>query len=115
MVNPATQFSMNHYAPFSPNDISLHLVRPAAAYAKIDIPSDLLHRHLGHQSLQALGIASKSNSWADASLVPTEDTFCWGSEITFSKKANQGKSDLINDTNWKPGSCLMLDLEQNTS
>ena len=33
----------------------------------------------------------------------------------FSKKVNQGKSDLINNTDLNPGSCLMLDLQQNTS
>ena len=113
--NPATQFSMNLYAPFSPNDTAHHLVRPTAAFAKVDIPSDLLHRRLGHRSIQALGLASKSNLWADASLIPSEDTFCWGCEITFSKKANRGKSDLIHDTDLCPGSCLMLDLQQNTS
>ena len=106
---------MNLYVPFSPNDTAHHLVRPTAAFAKVDIPSDLLHQRLGHQSIQALGIASKSNLWADASLIPTEDIFCWGCEITFSKKAHRGKSDLINDTDLKPGSCLMLDLQQNTS
>ena len=41
--NPATQFSMNLYVPFSPNDTAHHLVRPTAAFAKVDIPSDLLH------------------------------------------------------------------------
>ena len=69
--------------------------RPTAAFAKVDIPSDLLHRRLGHHSIQALGLASKSNLWADASLIPSEDTFCWGCETTFSKKANRGKSDLF--------------------
>ena len=74
--NPATQFSMNLYAPCSPNDTAHHLVRPTAAFVKVDIPCGLLHQHLGHQSIQALGIASKSNLWADASLIPSEDTFC---------------------------------------
>ena len=81
----------------------------------VDIPSDLLPCCLGHWSIQALGIASKSNLWADASLVPNEDTFCWGCEITFSTKANGDKSDLTHDAKLKPGSCLMLDLQQNTS
>ena len=31
---------MNLYAPFSPNDTAHHLVRPTAAFAKVDIPSD---------------------------------------------------------------------------
>ena len=51
------------------------LVRPTAAFAKVDISSDLLHQCLGHWSIQALGIASKSNLWADTSLIPSEDTF----------------------------------------
>ena len=89
--NPATQFSMkqfsmNLYAPFSPNDTAHHLVRPTAAFAKVDIPSDLLHRRLGHRSIQALGLASKSNLWADASLIPSEDTFCWGCEFPFPER-----------------------------
>ena len=73
--NPATQVSMNLYAPFSPNDTAHHLVRPTAAFAKVDIPSDLLHQHLGHRSIQALGLASKSNLWADASLIPLKTAF----------------------------------------
>ena len=101
--NPATHFSMNLHPPFSPNDTAHHLVPPTAAYANIEIPSDLLHRCLGHWSIQVLGIASKSNLWADASLVPTEDIFCWG------------KSDLTHKGKLKPGSCLMLDLQQNKS
>ena len=70
---------------------------------------------LGHRSIQALGVASRSNLWDDASLVPNEDSFCWGCEITFSKKASCGKSDLTADTSLQSGSCLMLDLQQNTS
>ena len=106
---------MDLYTPFSPNDTAHHFLRPTAAFAKVDIPSDLLHRHLGHRSIQALEIARKSNLWADASLIPSEDTFCWGCETTFSIKANRCRSDLINDADLKLGSCLMLDLQQNTS
>ena len=79
---------MIYHAPFSPEDNASHLIRPTAAHTKVAIPSNLLHRRLGHHSIQALGIASKSELWAYTSLVPDEDTFCWGCEITFSKKAN---------------------------
>ena len=74
---------MQLHAPFSPEENTNHLVRPTAAHAKIAITSNLLHRRLGHRSIQALRIASKSELWADASLTPDEDTFCWGCEIIF--------------------------------
>ena len=106
---------MQIHAPFSPEDNASHLVRPTAAHTKVAIPSNLLHRHLGHHSIQALGIASKSDLWADASLTPDEDTFCWGCEITFSKKANRGRGELTNEETLTPGSCLMMDLQKNTS
>ena len=35
--------------------------------------------------------------------------------MKFSKKANRSKADLIHDTDLRPGSCLMLYLQQNTS
>ena len=63
--NPKTRFSMQIHAPFSPEDNASHLVRPTAAHTKVAIPSNLLHRRLGHRSIQALGIASKSELWAD--------------------------------------------------
>ena len=106
---------MQLHAPFSPEDNANHLVRPTAALAKVSIPSNLLHQRLGHWSIQALGIASKSELWADASLTPDEDTFCRGCEITFSKKANQAQGELTNEDTLSPGSCLMMDLQKNTS
>ena len=75
-IEPTTQFSLNLYAPFSSQNDAHHSVHPTEAYAQVDIPSDLLHRRVGHRSIQALGI----------SLVLNEDTFCRGCETTFLKE-----------------------------
>ena len=112
---PPTTMRMTLRAPFSPGDAAGHLVHPVAAHAKIATPSGLLHHRLGHRSIQALGAASEADLWEDTSLTLDEDTFCWGCEITFSKKAKRGKSDLTKGTNMKPGSCLMLDIQKNAS
>ena len=108
-------FSLQLHAPFSPRNDAQHLVRPTAAFTKTAISSSLLHKRMGHRSIQALGIASSSNMWEDTTLNPDNDPFCWGCEITFSRKANHGKTNLSSDSNLKPGSCLMLDLKKNTS
>ena len=68
--NPKTCFLMQLHAPFSPEDNASHLVRPTTAHAKIAITSNLLRQRLDHCSIEALGIASKSELWADASLTP---------------------------------------------
>ena len=65
--------------------------------------TDYTGTELGHRSIQALSIVSKSELWDNASLTPDEDTFCWGCEVTFSKKANRGKRELTNE-DLKPGS-----------
>ena len=111
--NPNIKFSMNLNAPFSPKDSANCLVSPTANTAKVQIPSNLLHKRLGHRSIQALGVASDNNFWEDAKLTPDYDPFCWGCKLTFSRKNPRGKSEL-QDPKLTPGSCLMLDLQQNT-
>ena len=106
------KFSMQLHAPFSPRNDAQHLVRPMASLAKTAISSNLLH---WHHSIQALGIASTSNMWEDTTLSPDNDSFCWECEITFSRKVNRGKTSLSANNDLKPGSCLVLDLQKNTS
>ena len=113
--NPKFNFNLSLHAPFSPTNDARHLVRPTAATAKANIPSNLLHRRLGHRSVSALGLASNSKLWADTSITFDDDTFCWGCEITFSKKAKRGKTDLLAKMDLKPGSCLMLDIQKSPS
>ena len=68
-------FSLQLHAPFSPQADAQHLVRPTAALAKTAVSSSLLHRCMGHRSIQALGIASSSNMWEDTTLNPDNDAF----------------------------------------
>ena len=67
-------FSLQLHAPFSPRNDAQHLVRPTAALAKTAISSSLLHRRMGHRSIQALGIASSSNMWEDTTLNPDNNS-----------------------------------------
>ena len=103
------------HAPFSPHSDAQHLVKPTAALAKTTVSSNLLQRRMGHRSIQALGIDSLSNMLEDTVLTPDEDSFCWGREITVSRKANCGKINLKANNDLKPGSCLILHWQKNTS
>ena len=117
--NPPNHFSATIHAPFSPYEESHHFLYPIANLGttdqKIPIPSDLLHRRLGHRSIQALGVAKDADLWKDATVKMSEEKFCWDCNITFSRKASRGKSPLSNDKAISPGSCLMLDLHDNPS
>ena len=90
-------------------------MHPIASHVKVAVPSDLLHHRLGHRSIQALGAASEAHLWKNVSVSMSDDTFCWGCEVTFSKKANCGKTDLTAGKELSPGSCLMLDIQKNAS
>ena len=104
-------------APFTEYPAPGHYIHPIASAGqdKIEIPSELLHRRLGHRSYKTWGVANEYNLWHDAKATLKDDKFCWGCDITFSKKARRGKSALSDDSKIKPGSCLMIDLQTNPS
>lgn len=105
------------YAPFSEHLHPGHYIHPTASIGeeKIEIPTDLLHRRMGHRSYKTWGVANQNNLWRDAKAKIQEDKYCWGCDITFSMKMRRGKSKLSDDSKIKPGSCLMIDLQTNPS
>ena len=87
---PPNRFSAIIRAPFSPFEDNNHFLHPIANLGTVDckvpIPSNLLHRRLGHRSIQALGVAKDADLWKDATVKMSEEKFCWDCNITFSRK-----------------------------
>ena len=70
---------------------------------EVPIPSNLLHKRLGHRSISALGAASEADIWKDSKVqIETED-FCWDCKVAFSRKAHRGKSSLDADPDIQAG------------
>ena len=114
--NSKPVFKMNLHAPFSARADAQHIVPIASnAKKKIKVSSTLLHNRLGHRSNRALTFASDQQFWSDVTLSPEIDTICQDCDITFSKKAKRGDTDLLANKELCPGSCLMLDIQSNAS
>ena len=96
-------FSLQLHAPFSPRDDAQHLVRPTVALAKTAISSNLLHRYMGHRSIQALEIASTSNMWEDTTLNPDNDFFVGA------VKSPSHKRQIVEKPIYPPAMILNLD------
>ena len=66
------------YAPFTQSTIPGHYIHPVASTGKeqVEIPSDLLHRRLGHRSYKTWGVVNEYNLWHDAKATLKEDKFC---------------------------------------
>ena len=109
-------FSQVINTPFNTSVGSTSFLVPTTALSttsKTPIPSNLLHRRLGHRSISALGAASEADIWQDSALKLESEDFCWDCKIAFSRKANRGKSSLDSDPNLKAGEYLMLDIQTN--
>ena len=113
--NDNISFSQTIHAPFNLHHDTSFLTPTTAlqTQAKTPIPSNLLHRRLGHRSITALGAASEADIWADSTLQLEAEEFCWDCKVAFSRKANRGKSSLDSDPDIKAGEYLMLDIQTN--
>ena len=80
-ANPASNTGVTTatiLAPFTQYPAPGHYIHPIAAIGKekVEIPSDLLHRCLGHRSYKTWGVANEYNLWHDATAGLKEDKFC---------------------------------------
>jgi hypothetical protein len=87
---------------------------PAVIPPKKSVPASLLHRRLGHRTINTMIIGSKNEVWADATLRLEADNFCDSCQIVSARSANRGKSPLdVGALDMQPGESVMVDLVPN--
>jgi hypothetical protein len=87
-------------APFSPpssQDTAYNTATPSTSLAitkKRAVPSDLLHRRLGHRTVNSIIVGSRNDVWRDTTIRRESDSFCDSCQIVTARKSNRGKSPL---------------------
>jgi hypothetical protein len=66
----------------------------ATVVTKKAVSSDLLHRRLGHRTVNSIMAGSINKVWADATMRWEHDNFCDGCQVVTARLANRGKSPL---------------------
>jgi transposase InsO family protein len=86
----------------------------AATPPKKAIPASLLHRRLGHRTINTMIVGSKNEVWSDTTLRLESDNFCDSCQIVTARAANRGKSPLdVGTLDMQPGESVMVDLVTN--
>jgi hypothetical protein len=97
-----------------PIDAAYHTQTASAPTQRRAMPSILMHRRLGHRTINTLIIGSKNEVWADTKLRLESDSFCDSCQIVTARSNNHGKSPLdVGTEDMKPGESIMVDLVTN--
>jgi hypothetical protein len=78
------------------------------------VPGDLLHRRLGHRTMNGVIVGSKNEVWSDTTLRWESDNFCDSCQIVTARNNNRGKSPLdVGTLDMQPGESVMVDVVPN--
>jgi hypothetical protein len=81
---------------------------------KRSVSSDLLHRRLGHRTVNAIMAGSRNEVWADTTMRWEHDDFCDSCQVVTARLSNQGKSPLdVGHEEMAPGEYVMCDVVPN--
>ena len=101
-------------SPQDPPNKPIDAAYQAAAPPKKSVPASLLHRRLGHRTINTMIVGSKNEVWADTTLRLESDNFCDSCQIVTARAANRGKSPLdVGALDMQPGESVMVDLVPN--
>jgi hypothetical protein len=100
--------------PKSPHQASDNACQADTPAPKKAVPASLLHRRLGHRTINTMIVGSKNEVWSDTTLRLEADNFCDSCQIVTARAANRGKSPLdVGTLDMQPGESVMVDLVTN--
>jgi transposase InsO family protein len=83
---------------------------------KRGVSSDLLHRRLGHRTVNAIMSGSRNEVWADTTMQWEHDDFCNSCQGVTARLSSRGKSPLdVGHEEMAPGEYIMCDVVPNMS